>query len=104
MAKPKPVVKEGKVVSANKKFYVVIGRTRRVIPTGALVDAAALKKLAGKPVPVTVLEKSIVAIGPRPEVESRVRHGILPFWRGVPKSGFLTTLTRACTCLSPDLV
>jgi hypothetical protein len=65
MAKPKPVEKEGKVVSANRKFYVAIGRTRREIPTGPLVDAAAIKKLVGKTVPVTLVGKSVVAIGRR---------------------------------------
>ena len=68
MAKPKPVVSEGKVVSVNKKFYVQIGRARRPIPTGPLVDAAALKKLAGQPVQVTTLGKSVVAIGRPPRI------------------------------------
>src|SRR5262245_12954090 len=63
MPKPRPVVKEGKVVSANRKFYVTIGRTRREIPTGPLVDAAALRKLVGRTVPVTLFGKSVVAIG-----------------------------------------
>ena len=66
MAKSKPVVKEGKVVSANKKFYVSIGGRRRVIPTGAFVDAAEIKKLVGQSVPITFYGKSIVAIGRRP--------------------------------------
>ena len=65
MQKPKPVVMEGKVVSANRKFYVTIGRTRREIPTGPLVDDAALRKLVGKTVPVTLVGKSVVAIGRR---------------------------------------
>lgn len=65
MPKPKPVVKEGKVVTANRKFYVTIGRTRREIPTGAFVDAATLKKLVGQTVPVTIFGKSVVAIGKR---------------------------------------
>lgn len=68
MPKPKPVVKEGKVVSANRKFYVTIGRTRREIPTGAFVDAAALKKLVGQTVPVTILGKSVVAIGKKLDI------------------------------------
>jgi hypothetical protein len=66
MPKLKPVVKEGKVVSANRKFYVTIGRTRREIPTGLFVNAGDLKKLAGQTVSVTTLGKSIVAIGRRP--------------------------------------
>jgi hypothetical protein len=66
MPKPKPVVKEGKVVSANRKFYVTIGRTRREIPTGLFVNAGDLKKLVGQTVSVTTLGKSIVAIGRRP--------------------------------------
>ncbi|HSB12449.1 MAG TPA: hypothetical protein VLM38_23375 [Blastocatellia bacterium] len=66
MPKPKPVVKEGKIVSANRKFYVTIGRSRREIPTGLFVNAADLKKLAGQTVSVTILGKSIVAIGRRP--------------------------------------
>lgn len=57
MAKPKPVVKEGKVVSANRKFYVTIGRTRREIPTGLFVNAGDLKKLAGQTVSVTTLRE-----------------------------------------------
>jgi hypothetical protein len=62
---PKPVVKEGKVVSARGKFYVAIGRTRQEIPT-ALADASALKRLAGKTVSVTLFGKSVVAVGLRP--------------------------------------
>jgi hypothetical protein len=68
MASTKPVVKEGKVVSANRKFYVMIGRARTEIPTGALVDAASVKALVGKTVPVTIYGKSVVAIGPRPGI------------------------------------
>jgi|SRR5690242_19939897 hypothetical protein len=66
MPKPKPVVKEGKVISVRGKFYVSVGRSRVAIPTGALVDANSLKKLAGQPVPVTFFGKSVVAIGRRP--------------------------------------
>jgi len=61
----KPVVKEGKVVSARGKFYVVVGRSRTEIPA-ALAEPAGLKKLAGTEVPVTFLGKSIVALGRRP--------------------------------------
>lgn len=68
MPKPKAVVTEGKVVSANRKFYVTIGRTKREIPTGSLVDAGALRKLVGQTVPVTLLGKSVVAIGKRPGI------------------------------------
>jgi hypothetical protein len=66
MPTPRPVVTEGKVVSANRKFYLAIGRTRRPIPTGVFVDAEDLKKLTGQTVSVTMLGKSIVAIGMRP--------------------------------------
>jgi hypothetical protein len=59
---PKPVVKEGKVVSIRGKFYVAIGRTRKQIPA-EFADAATLKKLAGRPVSVTIFGKSIVAVG-----------------------------------------
>jgi hypothetical protein len=62
---PKPVVKEGKVVSARGKFYVAIGRSRKEIPT-ALADAGALKKLAGQTVSVTLFGNSLVAVGKRP--------------------------------------
>lgn len=62
---PKPVVKEGKVVSVRGKFYVALGRTRKQIPA-EFADAATLKKLAGQPVSVTLFGKSIVAIGKRP--------------------------------------
>jgi hypothetical protein len=62
---PKPVEKEGKVVSARGKFYVVVGRTRTEIPA-ALAEPAGLKKLAGQSVPVTFYGKSIVAVGKRP--------------------------------------
>jgi hypothetical protein len=62
---PKPVVKEGKVISVRGKFYVAIGRTRKLIPT-ELADADALKKIAGSTVPVTLFGKSIVAVGRRP--------------------------------------
>ena len=61
----KPVVKEGKVVSARGKFYVVVGRSRTEIPA-ALAEPAGLKKLAGTEVPVTFFGKSIVALGRRP--------------------------------------
>jgi hypothetical protein len=63
MAKVKAVVQEGKIVLANDKYYVAIGRIRQAIPTGALVDAAPLKKLVGKTVSVTMYGKSIVSIG-----------------------------------------
>lgn len=62
---PKPVEKEGKVVSARGKFYVVVGRSRTEIPA-ALAEPAGLKKIAGQPVPVTFYGKSIVAVGRRP--------------------------------------
>lgn len=62
---PKPVVKEGKVISSRGKFYVGIGRKRQVIPT-TLVDPDALKKLAGQTVSVTFFGKSVVAIGRKP--------------------------------------
>ena len=62
---PKPVEKEGKVVSSRGKFYVVVGRTRTEIPA-ALAEPAGLKKIAGQPVPVTLYGKSIVAVGRRP--------------------------------------
>ena len=54
MPKAKAVVQEGKIVLANEKFYVAIGRTRQAIPTGTLVDAASLKKLVGQTVSVTI--------------------------------------------------
>ena len=62
---PKPIEKEGKVVSARGKFYVAVGRTRTEIPA-AFVEPAGLKKMAGQQVPVTFYGKSIVAIGKRP--------------------------------------
>jgi hypothetical protein len=62
---PKPVEKEGKVVTARGKFYVVVGRTRTEIPA-ALAEPAGLKKIAGQSVPVTFYGKSIVAVGKRP--------------------------------------
>jgi hypothetical protein len=62
---PKPIEKEGKVVSARGKFYVVVGRTRTEIPA-ALAEPAGLKKIAGQSVPVTFYGKSIVAVGKRP--------------------------------------
>ena len=68
MPKDKPVVKEGKVVSANRKFYVQIGRSRKEIPTGAFVNAEALRKLVGQTVPVTLFGKSIVSVGPKPGI------------------------------------
>ena len=68
MPKAKPVVKEGKIAFANKKYYVAIGRTRQEIPTGALVDAAALKKFVGQTVPVTFYRKSVVAVGRIPDI------------------------------------
>jgi hypothetical protein len=64
---PKPVVKEGKVISARGKFYVGIGRTRQEIPA-TLVDPDALKKLAGQTLSVTFFGKSVVAIGKRPGI------------------------------------
>jgi hypothetical protein len=62
---PKPVVKEGKVISLRGKFYVQLGRSRKEIPA-AFADPAALKKLAGQTTSVTLLGKSIVAVGRRP--------------------------------------
>jgi len=63
---PKPVVKEGKVISSRGKFYVSVGRSRTEIPA-ALAEPAGLKKIAaGESVPVTFYGKSIVAIGRRP--------------------------------------
>jgi hypothetical protein len=62
---PKPIEKEGKVVSARGKFYVVVGRNRTEIPA-ALAEPAGLKKIAGQSVPVTFFGKSVVAIGKRP--------------------------------------
>lgn len=63
---PKPVVKEGKVVSTRGKFYVVVGRSRSEIPP-ALADAGSLKRIAaGGTVPVTFVGKTIVAVGRRP--------------------------------------
>jgi hypothetical protein len=62
---PKPIEKEGKVVSARGKFYVVVGRSRTEIPA-ALAEPAGLKKIAGQSVPVTFFGKSVVAIGKRP--------------------------------------
>jgi len=61
---PKPIEKEGKVVSARGKFYVVVGRSRTEIPA-ALAEPAGLKRIAGQQVPVTFYGKSIVAIGKR---------------------------------------
>ena len=66
MPKVKPVVKEGKVVSIRDKFYVQVGRSRVAIPTGALVNDASLRRLAGQTVPVTLVGKSVVSIGRRP--------------------------------------
>lgn len=62
---PKPVVKEGKVISSRGKFYVQMGRSRKEIPA-ALADATALKKIAGQTTSVTLFGKSIVAVGRRP--------------------------------------
>jgi hypothetical protein len=62
---PKPVVKEGKVISSRGKFYVSVGRTRKQIPA-EFADAAALKRVVGRPVPVTFVGKSIVAVNFRP--------------------------------------
>lgn len=62
---PKAVVKEGKVIASRGKFYVQIGRTRKVVPP-ELADAAALKKIAGQSTSVTLFGKSIVAVGKRP--------------------------------------
>ena len=64
---PKPVVKEGKIVSARGKFYVVVGRSRTEIPAG-LANPAGLKKIAGEQVPVTFYGKSIVAVGRSPSI------------------------------------
>lgn len=62
---PKPIQKEGKVVSTRGKFYVAFGRSRTEIPA-AFVEPAGLKRLAGQQVPVTFYGKSIVAIGRSP--------------------------------------
>ena len=66
MPTPEPVVTEGKVVFADRKFYVTIGRSRREIPTGIFVKAEDLKKLTGQTVSITTVGRSIVAIGKRP--------------------------------------
>ena len=62
---PKPVVKEGKVISSRGKFYVAVGRSRTQIPA-AFAEPDALKKIAGQSVQVTFYGKSLVAIGKRP--------------------------------------
>lgn len=62
---PKAVVKEGKVIASRGKFYVQMGRSRKLIPP-ELADAATLKKIAGQTTSVTVFGKSIVAVGKRP--------------------------------------
>ena len=66
MAVKKGVVQEGKVAFKNQKFYVMIGRAQQEIPTGALVNAADLRKLVGQTVSITTVGKSVVAIGKRP--------------------------------------
>lgn len=63
MPKLKSVVKEGTVVFANRKYYVAIGRAKKEIPTGAFMDAAALKRLVGQTVSVTIFGQSVVSIG-----------------------------------------
>jgi hypothetical protein len=62
---PKPVQKEGKVISSRGKFYIQIGRSRQEIPA-ALAEPTALKRLAGQTTSVTLFGKSIVAVGRRP--------------------------------------
>jgi len=83
MSTPKPVTKQGQVAIKNRKYYVQIGRTQKEIPTGALVSAVELRKLVGQTVPVTIVGKSVVAIGRRP--------GILCY---IPADPFLSTLVQ----------
>jgi hypothetical protein len=68
MAIPKPVVKEGKVVLKNRKYYVTIGRAQQEIPTGAFVSADELRKLVGQAVSVTMAGRSILALGKPPRI------------------------------------
>ncbi len=68
MPSPKPVTTEGAVIARNRKFYVKVGRSLKEIPTGALVSATDLSKLVGSTVPITIVGKSVVAIGRRPGI------------------------------------
>ena len=68
MPLPKPVTTEGVVSARNRKFYVKVGRSVKEIPTGVLVSATDLRKLVGSSVPITIVGKSVVAIGRRPPI------------------------------------
>jgi hypothetical protein len=56
-------VKEGKITAARGRYYVSVGKTKKEIQAGEIIDAAQLKSLAGKPVAVVVSGRNIVAIG-----------------------------------------
>ena len=55
-------VKEGKVTVVRDRYFVTIGATKKQIPVGEIIDAAAIKPLAGKVVSVVVSGRTIVAI------------------------------------------
>jgi hypothetical protein len=85
---PKVVEKEGKVTTANKRYYVTIGRTRKEIPIGEAIAAGDIRKLVGKTVPVLVAGSSIVRIGkgpgiicyiPAPNLASQIRPDVRQF-------------------------
>ena len=85
---PKVVEKEGKVTTANKRYYVTVGRTRKEIPIGEVIAAADIRKLVGKTVPVLVAGSSIVRLGkgpgiicyiPAPNLASQIRPDVRQF-------------------------
>lgn len=55
-------VKEGKVTVVRDKYFVTVGKTQTAIPVGEIIDPVQIKALAGKPVSVIVVNRTIVAI------------------------------------------
>jgi len=79
-------VKEGKVTAVRGSYFITVGRTRKQIPVGEMIDAAQIKSLVGKTVLVVISGSSIVAIGgltwrppiivcyiPAPDIIKRIR-------------------------------
>jgi hypothetical protein len=56
-------VKEGRVTSARDRYFLTIGKTKKEIRVGEIIDLPQIKSLAGRRVAVIVRGGNIVAIG-----------------------------------------
>lgn len=79
-------IKEGRLAAVRDKYVLTVGNTKKELVPGEMIDAAELKKLAGKIVPVVVSGRTIVAVGypgkpwcyilcyvPGPDIWKRIR-------------------------------